>query len=142
MDSDAKMESSTKLAYSSSSILAYLGQRNTMYYGLNNKIITGQAVPWLAYLDIFKNFYANKQESNFYYLVKSSYVNTTFTNRSVDYDQAGKLTTGGSIEIVNMTLEQWNASGEIYGTDTEDGNLKWLSRIEINKYWTPSKQLS
>ena len=39
-----------------------------------------------------------------------------------------------------MTLEQWNASGEVYGTDTEGGIKKWLSSIEINKYWTPSKK--
>ena len=52
------------------------------------------AIPILAYLDIFKNYYANKQESNYYYLVKSAYVNTTFTNREITYDQTGKLTTG------------------------------------------------
>ena len=139
MDSDAKIESSTKLAYSSSSILAYLGQRTTRNYKTNKREVNGQAVPWLAYLDIFKNFYANKQEEDFYYLVKSAYVNTTFTNRAIDYDQSSKLTTGGSIEIVNMTLEQWKASGEVYGTNTEAGLSTWLNSIEINKYWTPSQ---
>ena len=79
------------------------------------------ATPWLAYLDIFKNYYANKQENDFYYLIKSAYINTTFTNRAINYDQTGKLTTGGTIEIVNMTLEQWNKSGEVYGTETEGG---------------------
>ena len=140
MDSDAKIESSTKLAYSSSSILAYLGQRTTRNYKTNKRIVNGQGVPWLAYLDIFKNFYANKQEENFYHLVKSAYVNTTFTNRAIDYDQKGKLKTGGTIEIVNMTLEQWNASGEVYGTNTEAGLSTWLNSIEINKYWTPSQK--
>ena len=28
----------------------------------------GKTVAWLAYLDIFKNFYANKQENKYYYL--------------------------------------------------------------------------
>ena len=106
MDSNAKIEDSTRLAYSSSSILAYLGQRTIRNYNINKNVIIGQAVPWLAYVDIFKNFYANKQESDFYYLVKSAFVNTTFTNRAIDYDQTGKLTTGGTIEIVNMTLAQ------------------------------------
>lgn len=140
MNTNNKIESSTKLAYSSSSILTYLGQRTTKNYYVNNNVISGHAVPWLAYLDIFKNFYANKQESNFYYLVKSAYVNTTLTNRAITYDQAGKLTTGGTIEIVNMTLEQWNASGEVYGTETEGGLKKWLSSKEINKYWTPTQK--
>ena len=140
MSSEAQIEDSTRLAYSSSSILAYLGQRTINNYDTNKNVIIGQAVPWLSYLDIFKNFYANKQESVFYYLVKTSYVNTTFTNRNIVYDQAGKLTTGGTIEIVNMTLQQWNESGEVYGTSTEGGIKKWLSSVEINKYWTPSKK--
>ena len=140
MGSSAQIEDSTRLAYSSSSILTYLGQRTIRDYSANRAVIVGQAVPWLSYLDIFKNFYANKQEANFYYLVKSAYVDTTLTNRAINYDQTGKLTTGGTIEIVNMTLEQWNASGEVYGTETQGGIKKWLSSIEINKYWTPSKK--
>ena len=39
-----------------------------------------------------------------------------------------------------MTLEQWNSSGEIYGTETEGGVKKWLNSIEINKYWTPTQK--
>lgn len=140
MDSDGTIEDSTRLTYSSSSILTYLGQRNITNYNTNKKAIAGQAVPWLSYLDIFKNFYANKQEADFYYLVKSEYINTTLTSRAIDYDQTGKLTTGGTIEIVNMTLEQWNASGEVYGTETQGGTKKWLNSIEINKYWAPSKK--
>jgi hypothetical protein len=133
------IEDSTHLTVSSSSILAYLGWRSSSVKQDELKKINN-AVPILAYLDIFKNYYANKQESNFYYLVKSAYVNTTFTNRAITYDQTGKLTTGGTIEIVNMTLEQWNASGEVYGAETQSGIKKWLSSTEINKYWTPSKK--
>lgn len=134
------IEESTRLCYSSSSILAYLGQRTIGNWAGNKNRIRGQAVPWLAYLDIFKNYYANKQESNYYYLVKSAYENTTFTNRNIVYDQTKKLTTGGTIEIVNMTLEKWNASGEVYGTETEGGLKKWLNSKEINKYWTPTQK--
>lgn len=132
------IEDSTHLTFSSSSIIAYLGRRcaPVAYSG----ITINNAVPWLAYLDIFKNYYANKQEKDFYYLVKSSYVNTTLTSRAINYDQAGKLTTGGTIEIVNMTLAQWNASGEVYGTDTGGNTKKWLTSTEINKYWTPSSK--
>ena len=133
------IEDSTHLTVSSSSIFAYLGWRSsTPNIEATKKI--NNIVPLLAYLDIFKNYYANKQESNFYYLVKSSYVNTTFTNRAIEYDQEGKLTTGGSIEIVNMTLQQWNESGEVYGTETEGGLKKWLNSSEINKYWTPTQK--
>lgn len=140
MENGGTIEDSTKLTYSSSSILTYLGQRTIRNWAKNKKEIRGQAVPWLAYLDIFKNFYANKQEKNFYYLVKSGYVNTTFTNRAIDYDQKMELTTGGTIEIVNMTLEQWNTSGEVYGTDTKSNLSTWLNSVEINKYWKPTQK--
>ena len=39
-----------------------------------------------------------------------------------------------------MTLAQWNASGEVYGTQTEGGVKKWLNSIEINKYWKASQR--
>lgn len=133
------IEDSTHLTFSSSSILAYLGWRSGTAKKASAKVINN-ITPLLAYLDIFKNYYANKQESNYYYLVKSSYVNTTFTNRAIAYDQTGKLTTSGTIEIANMQLVQWMASGEIYGTDTQTNTNKWLTSIEINKYWTPSQR--
>lgn len=139
--SQGTIEESTKLTYSSSSILTYLGQRTIKDWTRSiRRTIKGQAIPWLAYLDIFKNYYANKQESNYYYLVKSAHVNTTFTNKNIAYDQTGKLTTGGTIEIVNMKLEQWNASGEVYGTETQGNLKKWLNSKEINKYWTPTQK--
>ena len=142
MTSDAKIEDSTRLTYSSSSILTYLGQRTTLDYSINKKLIVGQAVPWLSYLDIFKNFYANKQENNFYYLVKSAYVDTTLTNNQVVYNitVTPPTTRSGTIEIVNMTLEQWNKSGEIYGTDTATEKKKWISSKEMNQYWKPTQK--
>ena len=119
------IEDSTHLTVNSSSIFAYLGWRSSTPNKTSIKNINN-IVPLLAYLDIFKNYYANKQENDFYYLVKSAHENTTFTNRAINYDQAGKLTTSGTIEIVNMTLEQWNESGEVYGTNTEENQNKWL----------------
>ena len=69
-----KIEDSTHLTFSSSSILAYLGWRTSTASKDATKYVYN-IVPLLAYLDIFKNYYANKQESNFYYLVKSAYYN-------------------------------------------------------------------
>ena len=62
------IEDSTHLTYSSSSIVAYLGRRcgALTYKG----IAIDNAVPWLAYLDIFKNYYANKQEEWYYWIGK------------------------------------------------------------------------
>ena len=63
------IEDSTHLTVSSSSIFAYLGWRSSTPNKIATKTINN-IVPLLAYLDIFKNYYANKQESNYYYLVK------------------------------------------------------------------------
>lgn len=142
MSNLVKIEDSTRLAYSSSSILTYLGQRTTKNYSENKNTVVGQAVPWLSYLDIFKNFYANKQENKFYYLVKSAYVETTLTNDQVVYNitVTPPTTRSGTIEIANITLEDWNKSGEIYGTNKDTGKLVWLSSKEMNQYWTPSQK--
>lgn len=131
-----KIEDSTHLTYSSSSILAYLGWRTNTKQKQTTKSIPN-AIPILAYLDIFKNYYANKQESNFYYLVKTAYVDTKIENNNVIYNinATPPTTKSGTIEIVNITLEQWNTSGEIYATDTNTGKMIWISSEEINKYW-------
>lgn len=134
-----KIDDSTHLTCSSSSILAYLGWRSSTAAKETNKKINN-AVPILTYLDIFKNYYANKQEKDFYYLVKSAYVDTTLTNNQVVYNinVTPQTTKSGTIEIANMTLEQWLASGEIYGTDTASGTKKWISSKEMVQYWRPS----
>lgn len=69
-------ESTTKKQISESCILSYLGQRG--YAGLINNTyfnplkIKRNAVPLLAYYDIFKNYYANKQEENFYTIAENT----------------------------------------------------------------------
>lgn len=135
------IEDSTHLTFSSSSILAYLGWRSSTPNKEGTKYINN-IVPLLAYLDIFKNYYANKQESNFYYLVKTAYVDTELTNNNVIYNinVTPQTTRSGSIEIVNMTYQQWKDSGEIYGTDTATGKKIWIESKEMNKYWTPSQK--
>lgn len=137
------IEESTKLTYSSSSILTYLGQRTIKDWTKSiRRTIKGQAVPWLSYLDIFKNYYANKQEEKFYYLVKSAYVDTTLTNNQIVYNMTvtPPETRSGTIEIVNMTLQQWISSGEIYGTNTTTGKKTWISSKEMTQYWRPSEK--
>lgn len=143
MVKDGTIEESTKLTYSSSSILAYLGQRTIRNWNTGNKkIVKGQAVPWLAYLDIFKNYYANKQENNFYYLVKSAFVETKLTNNQVTYNINNRppTTLSGTIEIANMTLAQWISSGEIYVTNTETDKKVWIKSKIMTQYWTPSQK--
>ena len=55
-----------------SSLINYLGFKGTRLnkeYVESAPIATSQnAIPYLAYWDIFKNYFANKQEENFYYV--------------------------------------------------------------------------
>lgn len=55
-----------------SSLINYLGFKGTRLnkeYAESAPIATNQnAIPYLAYWDIFKNYFANKQEENFYYV--------------------------------------------------------------------------
>jgi len=50
-----------------SSVLAYLGIRGLASRGYQGLVVRNfNAIPYLAYVDIFKNYYANKQEDNAY----------------------------------------------------------------------------
>lgn len=56
-----------------SCLLAYLGIRGfANLQGVNTKTATKNASPILAYYDIFKNYYANTQEDNFYIIGASA----------------------------------------------------------------------
>lgn len=59
---------SSKTPWSSSSLLAYLGFRNKGRELSDSLDFTHKfnAIPAIAYYDIFKNYYANKQEEKFY----------------------------------------------------------------------------
>lgn len=59
---------SSKTPWSSSSLLAYLGFRNKgrEFSDSLEFVHKFNAAPAVAYYDIFKNYYANKQEENFY----------------------------------------------------------------------------
>lgn len=73
-----------------SALLAYLGIRG---WGLNEKpnaevFARKNAIPLLAYWDIFKNYYANKQEENAYMIS----TNGTYLNGSVARSDEGSTT--------------------------------------------------
>ena len=60
------------------SLLEYMGVRKQpRNSSLNDKIGYYNIVPFLAYYDIFKNYYANKQEERFYIMGGSSIQNAT-----------------------------------------------------------------
>ena len=111
--------------FSKSSILSYLGWRGIDYNP--NTTATRNALPLLSYLDIFKNYYANKQEEVYY-----------------------ALTTDGTIYKMSFSQEMWKNSGSTiltmaYGSMnyqykpnykfTIKNSAKTISEEEVEQYF-------
>ena len=91
---------------SESCVLAYLGQRG--YAGIvqspreNPLTIKRNAVPLLAYYDIFKNYYANKQEDYFYTIAENTplkFNDILYSNTKEAYGQKTQINKNGYIGI-------------------------------------------
>lgn len=100
------------------SLLEYMGiRKQPRDASLENKIGYYNIVPFLAYYDIFKNYYANKQEERFYIMGGSSIQNATiiesrtFTGKVVD----------GSNKLLKCTGP---ATATITGTDLKIEDIK------------------
>lgn len=114
---------------SPSCILAYLGQRG---YGAgkagSNIIKSTNATPLLAYLDIFKNYYANKQEENYYYLAQDfaqvTVVPSLQTRQAISADGTKTYfyVYQGTITLQNTTQSQ--AENYVYVFNTLETNLE------------------
>lgn len=91
---------------SESCVLAYLGQRG--YAGMISSsighplTIKRNAVPLLAYYDIFKNYYANKQEDYFYTIAENTplkFEEVLYSNTKEAYGQKNQINKNGYIGI-------------------------------------------
>lgn len=127
-------ESNTKKQISESCVLAYLGQRG--YAGVidrpyNNPLtIKRNAVPLLAYYDIFKNYYANKQEENFYTIAENTpldFKDVLYSNTKEAYGQKYMINAHGYIGINRMS--------KYYTSDTtiDDGLILSVSNTVNGK---------
>ena len=91
---------------SESCVLAYLGQRGYAGY-VNNGLgqitsIKRNGVPLLAYYDIFKNYYANKQDENLYTIAENTPVefdDVLYSNTKEAYGQKYQIDKNGYIGI-------------------------------------------
>ena len=94
-----------------SCLLAYLGIRGfANIEGTNSKIVSKNALPILAYYDIFKNYYANTQEENFYIIGNTEKItitiNGTEVNPNVIPSNEGRTDNKGVITIAPKTIKQ------------------------------------
>ena len=101
------------------SLAEYFGLR---YEPFRDTVTNVNAIPYFAYYDVFKNFYANKQEEYFMIMGGSVIVNAT-TVTSTDF-------TGEIVEYVNDTLKCKTVSTvTITGTDVSLDNIKKIEYI-------------
>lgn len=98
-----------------SCLLAYLGKRSFRYKSSNDD--KWQMVPLLAYYDIFKNYYANKQEDKFFTIGAAEWSSITET----DAAEAQKTSSGGTWQISGG----WTNSLHYYGIAIPEGSPMW-----------------
>lgn len=95
-----------------SCLLAYLGIRGfASLSGVTTKTTTKNALPVLAYYDIFKNFYANTQEENFYIIGASPTINVEINGVKIPnpdniLNSQGAATNATSILITPTTFKE------------------------------------
>lgn len=88
---------SSGIKFNQSSLMAYLGIRGYRKSGSTGQVLC-QAIPILGYLDIFKNYFANTQEKNFYMVTGL----TTKPNK-IGITGRAKYTIPGRSEFVYVT---------------------------------------
>ena len=126
-----------------SSILRYLGMQTSW--------LTVNAIPLFSYLDIFKNYYANKQEENFYALMGDEDNITTIVTFNLTYVNDGyypSITTG-TITVPtsrvksNMYLRTATAGGVTLNTySMTDGEYFTTSVSGSNTIYTVVENLN
>lgn len=94
-----------------SCLLAYLGIRGfANMISTSSKIVSKNALPILAYYDIFKNYYANTQEENFYIIGNTEELTITINgievNPNVIPSNEGRVNNTGVITITPNTIKQ------------------------------------
>lgn len=107
-----------------SCLLAYLGRRG---WGIPTKTMAGkQCVPVLAYFDIFKNYYANKQEEKFYTIGAGNILPTFNTNLRLT--NANKsLAKGSYFSVRNLTATT--------GISISYGGITWTGS-DLTNAWS------
>lgn len=126
-----------------SCLLAYLGIRgyaNTPKSG--EKTVDKNALPILTYFDIFKNYYANTQEENFYMIGGSPVFNVKINGKDIpnndDIPSAlGEITSTSSITLSPSILTKEEVRLRVKTSKSAKEQILTVDQIGT---WTPSAQ--
>ena len=128
------------LLYSSSCILTYLGNRGQeTRKNTSSKTNTQDfnAVPLLGYLDIFKNYYANKQEENFKFIGADPYISLNTATLSIGPIQTGvgsQRVKGGTLNIILQNGPDWEEINK------EDISITFIQKVGNDTDYTEYKK--
>lgn len=130
----ASLDINREMEHNPSSLYAYLGWRGTKQKGSRGAAKNG--IPWLMYLDIFKNYFANTQEDKFYIIAGSTNVSVTINQQN---QTEGTVEVGADTEIVWQIPMDDTATLEA-GSNVKDYANFWKS-IKI-RFYNPSNGMS
>lgn len=82
-----------------SSLPSYLGIKSVRSHETTTGNASIQALPYLMYFDIFKNYYANKQENNFYTI--GAYGNYIYKQATTQFSGSGQFMLKAGLQINN-----------------------------------------
>ena len=103
------------------SLAEYLGVKAEPWY-TTSEVQEYNIVPFLGYYDIFKNYYANKQEERFYVMGGSSIQNSTTI---VSTEFTAKIVNNTS----NLVISKTSSTVTITGTDLKIENIKKIKYL-------------
>lgn len=126
-----------------SCLLAYLGIRgyaNTPKSG--EAVVSKNALPILTYFDIFKNYYANTQEENFYMIGGSPVFNARINGKNIPNnddipDALGEITTASSITLSPPILTKEEVRLRVKTSINAKEQILTVDQIGT---WTPTAQ--
>lgn len=128
----SEIDENKKIEHNPSSLYAYLGWRGSKQKDKGGTAIK-QAVPLLIYLDIFKTYFANTQEDNFYIITGS-------TNATVTLDQQNQAKF--TVQVGEESEQSWTEPINNTATLEASSNVKNFGdfwRSLIIKVYDPSK---
>lgn len=128
---DTYYEGAQKSQISESCVLAYLGQRGYAGYinsSLTNNVeIKRNGIPLIAYYDIFKNYYANKQEEQFYTVAENKNIeDIVYVSSSLaKYTKKTIIGTSTFIGIIKSQIDNIDINNVIITTYKDDTHINY-----------------
>lgn len=111
---------------SASALYKYLGWSKSKRLGVNStQGVLKNGVPLLLYIDIFKNFFANTQEKNFYMLKGAGEISLNIKNTYNNKDDNANYIIGKSQKSVSITTSTTISTS--------------ISNIDFQRFWNSIK---